>query len=180
MSFGLYVRSFFGFALQLVPCALLLLIPFRDKAFQKGRKRAFALLALLSLGFSLCFPLNVWWNARIPADSNLDDNLFMLLAVAGVTALFMRITRESLTRKFSVLFIVISYAAVQFFLSNMLLDFLPLRKQDMVYNDATLAAYLIVTALLLPLVALFLRDKMKRYLDTLSDTANSRLVFLFL
>lgn len=123
MSVGLYVRSFFGFALQLVPCAMLLLIPFRDKAFEKGKKRAYMLLALLSLGFSLCFPLNVWW-----ADSNLDANLFMLLAVAGVTALFMRLTRENLTRKFTVLFIVISYAAVQFFLSNMLMDFLPLKK----------------------------------------------------
>ena len=110
MSVGLYVRSFFGFALQLVPCAILLLIPFRDKAFEIGKKRAYMLLALLSLGFSLCFPLNVWWSNRLPADSTLDDNLFMLLAVAGVTALFMRLTRENLTRKFTVLFIVIRYA----------------------------------------------------------------------
>lgn len=180
MSVGLYVRSFFGFALQLVPCAMLLLIPFRDKAFNKGKKRAYMLLALLSLGFSLCFPLNVWWSNRLPADSNLDDNLFMLLAAAGVTALFMRLTRENLTRKFTVLFIVISYAAVQFFLSNMLMDFLPLKKQNMVYNDATLAAYLIVTAVLLPPVALFMRNKMKKYLDTLADTENSRQEFLFL
>lgn len=180
MSVGLYVRSFFGFALQLVPCAMLLLIPFRDKAFQKGRKRAFTLLALLSLGFALCFPLNIWWNARLAENGNLDDNLFMLFAVVGVTALFLRLTRESLTQKFSVLFIVISYAAVQFFVSNMLMDFLPLKKQNMVYNDATLAAYLIVTALLLPPVALFMRYKMKRYLDTLAGAANSRLEFFFL
>ena len=113
MSVGLYFRSFIGFALQLVPCAFLLLLPFREKAFQRGRRRAFLLLALVSLSFSLCYPLNVWWNANLAVNSNLDDNLFMLLAIAGVTALFMRLTRESLTRKFSVLFIVIRYAAVR-------------------------------------------------------------------
>lgn len=180
MSVGLYFRSFIGFALQLVPCAFLLLLPFREKAFQRGRRRAFLLLALVSLSFSLCYPLNVWWNANLAVNSNLDDNLFMLLAIAGVTALFMRLTRESLTRKFSVLFIVISYAAVQFFLSNMLMDFLPMKKQDMTYNDATLAAYLIVTAVLLPPVASFMRFRMKNYLDTLEDAGHSRMEFLFL
>ena len=52
------------------------------------------------------------------ANGNLDDNLFMLAAIAGVTALYARITRVNLMRKFSALFIVISYAAVQFFLAN--------------------------------------------------------------
>ena len=83
MSVGLYLRSFCGFALQLVPCAMLLLIPFQDEAFAKGKKRAFVLLALLSLGFSLCYPVNVWWNMGLAADTNLDDNLFMLLAIVG-------------------------------------------------------------------------------------------------
>ena len=104
----------------------------------------------------------------------------MLLAVVGVTALFFRITRERHVRKFTVLFIVISYAAVQFFLSNILMDFLPLKKQDMIYNDATLAAYLIVTAMLLPPVVCFMRSKMKRYLDTLETAAGARMELLFL
>lgn len=181
MSVGSYLRSFFGFALQLVPCAMLLLVPFRGEAFRKGKKRAYALLAALSVGLSLCYPLDVWWFSRMAEkNTNLDDNAFMLLAVVGVTALFFRITRERHVKKLTVLFIVISYAAVQFFLSNMLMDFLPLKKQDMIYNDATLASYLIVTAVLLPSVAWFMRFKMKRYLDTLETAAGARMELLFL
>lgn len=181
MSVGSYLRSFFGFALQLVPSAMLLLVPFREEAFRKGKKRAYARLAALSVGLSLCYPLDVWWFSRMAEkNTNLDDNAFMLLAVVGVTALFFRITRERHVKKLTVLFIVISYAAVQFFLSNMLMDFLPLKKQDMIYNDATLASYLIVTAVLLPSVAWFMRFKMKRYLDTLETAAGARMELLFL
>ena len=180
MSIVLYLRCFCGFALQLVPCALLLLVPFRQEAFAKGKRRAYAWLAALALGFSLCYPLSVWWNMGQAANGNLDDNLFMLAAIASVTALYARMTRVNLLRKFSALFIVISYAAVQFFLANMLMDFLPLKKQDMIYNDATLVAYLIVTAVLLPLVALFMRTKLKNYLEILQHTGHSRLELGFL
>ena len=54
MSVGSYLRSFFSFALQLVPCAMLLPVPFREEAFRKGKRRAYALLAALSVGLSLC------------------------------------------------------------------------------------------------------------------------------
>lgn len=180
MSFGLYLRCFCGFALQLVPCAMLLPVPFRDEVFARGKRWACLGLAVLSVGFSLCYPLIVWLNIDQAANSNLDDNLFMLAAIAGVTAFYARITQVNLIQKFSALFIVISYAAVQFFLANMLMDFLPLKKQDMTYNDATLVAYLIVTTVLLPLVALFMNSKLKKYLEILGHTNHSRLELGFL
>lgn len=180
MSFGLYLRCFCGFALQLVPCAMLLPVPFRDEAFARGKRWACLGLAVLSVGFSLCYPLIVWLNIDQAVNSNLDDNLFMLAAIVGVTAFYARITQVNLIQKFSALFIVISYAAVQFFLANMLMDFLPLKKQDMTYNDATLVAYLIVTTVLLPLVALFMNSKLKKYLEILGHTNHSRLELGFL
>lgn len=180
MSFGLYLRCFCGFALQLVPCAMLLPVPFRDEAFARGKRWACLGLAVLSVGFSLCYPLSVWLNIDQAVNSNLDDNLFMLAAIAGVTAFYARITQVNLIQKFSALFIVISYAAVQFFLANVLMDFLPLKKQDMTYNDATLVAYLIVTTVLLPLVALFMNSKLKKYLEILGHTNHSRLELGFL
>ena len=180
MSFGLFLRSFCGFALQTVPCAVLLTVPFQEKAYAKGKRWACFWLVMLSIGFSLCYPLIVWLNISQVTNSNLDDNLFMLAAIAGVTVLYARITRVNMLQKFSALFIVISYAAVQFILANMLMDFLPLKKQDMTYNDATLAAYLIVTAVLLPLVALFMRTKLKNYLEILGHTSHSRLELGFL
>jgi hypothetical protein len=57
---------------------------------------------------------------------------------------------------------------------------LPLAKQDMTYNDATLAAYLIVTAVLLPPVALFMRTRLKNYLEILGHTDHPRLELGFL
>lgn len=175
------MQSFCGFALQLVPCAILLQVPFQEGAFSKGRKRAFALLSAFSVLFSLIYPLHVWWwSIWKPENNNLDDNIFMLLAIAGVTALFFRVTHANPVQKCSVLFIVVSYAAVQYFLSNMLMDFLPLDKQDMVYNDATLAAYLITTVILFPLVTLFMHRKMKHYLVTLDQTVRFPMEFFFL
>jgi len=159
---------------------MLLPVPFRDEAFARGKRWACLGLAVLSVGFSLCYPLIVWLNIDQAVNSNLDDNLFMLVAIAGVTAFYARITQVNLIQKFSALFIVISYAAVQFFLANMLMDFLPLKKQDMTYNDATLVAYLIVTTVLLPLVALFMNSKLKKYLEILGHTNHSRLELGFL
>ena len=180
MSAGLYVRSFIGFAIQLFPCAMLLLMPFQEKDFTQGRRRAFLLLALLSIGFSLLYPLNIWKDMGHAESGNLDDNIFMLAAIAGGTALFFRLANVNSIRKISVLFIVIGYASVQFFLSNMLMDFLPLPKQEMIYNDSTLAAYLIVTAVLLPPVIFFMRRRMKNYLALLEPSEHSRLELIFL
>lgn len=180
MSVGLYLRSFCGFALQLVPCAMLLPIPFGQEVFPKGKRRAFILLAVLALGFSLCYPLNVLWNMGLTEDTNLDDNLFMLLAIVGVATLFIGITHESLMRKLSVLSIVVSYAAIQFFLANMVMDFLPLERKQLVYDDGTLIAYLIVTAIMLPLLVFFMRSKMKRYMSTLESASGARMELSFL
>lgn len=180
MSVGLFLRCFCGFALQLVPCAILLLLPFQKNAFQSGRRHAFVLLIGVSLVLSLCYPLNVWRSMRLAENSNLDDNLFMLASVIAVSAVFITVTNESLIRKLTALFVVIGYAAVQFFLSNMLMDFLPLAKQDLIYSDATLAAYLIVTALLLPAAALFLCRRLKAYLVTLEQTGQIQTELIFL
>ena len=180
MSFGMYLRCFCGFALQTVPCAMLLTVPFRERDFVKGKRRACLWLAALSVVFSLCYPFIVWLNTGRATNSNLDDNLFMLAAIAGVAAFYVQITRTNPIQKFSALFFVISYAAVQFFLANMLMDFLPLQKQDMTYNDATLAAYLIVTAALLPPAVLFMRSKMRKYIEILGQTSHSRLELGFL
>ena len=179
MSTGLFFRGFCGFALQLVPSTLFMLLPFRKECFSIGKRRAFLLFAAVSIFLSMVYPLNVWLNKYSEKTGNLDDNLYMLLSIVIVAVLFFLITREKTVRKLFVLFIVINYAAIQFFLSNMLMDILPLQKQNMVYNDATIAAYLIVTALLLPPFALFLYRTVKDYLQSLtSDGIMPEFLFL--
>ena len=168
MSTGLFFRSFCGFALQLVPCAVLLLLPFRNECFPAGKRKTLVLLTAVSITLSLVYPLNIRINMRMEKNGNLDDNLYMLLSIVIVTVLFFLLTREKTVRRLFVLFVVINYAAIQFFLSNMLMDYLPLPKQEMVYNDATIAAYLIVTAVLLPPVAIFLYRTVKDYLRLLN------------
>ena len=168
MSTGLFFRSFCGFALQLVPCAVLLLLPFRNECFPAGKRKTLVLLTAVSIALSLVYPLNIRINMRMEKNGNLDDNLYMLLSIVIVTVLFFLLTREKTVRRLFVLFVVINYAAIQFFLSNMLMDYLPLPKQEMVYNDATIAAYLIVTAVLLPPVAIFLYRTVKDYLRLLN------------
>jgi len=164
-----YLRCFYGFTLQVVPCAVLLLFPFREKSFVHGRRRSIALFSVISLIFSLCFPFAAWWNRTFTNYENLLDNLYMLLTITGLTVSFFLVVRENYSQKCSVLFIVISYAAVQFFLSNMLMDFLPMARQDLVYNDATIAAFSIVTAVLFPPILLFMLRTMRSYLSNLTS-----------
>ena len=122
MSTGLFFRGFCGFALQLVPSTLFMLLPFRKECFSIGKRRAFLLFAAVSIFLSMVYPLNVWLNKYSEKTGNLDDNLYMLLSIVIVAVLFFLITREKTVRKLFVLFIVINYAAIQFFLSNMLMD----------------------------------------------------------
>lgn len=145
-----------------------MLIPFREKSFVHGRARAIALLSVIVLFFSLCFPFAAWWGMTFTNYGNLLDNLYMLLAITGFTVSFFLVVRENYFQKFSVLFIVISYAAVQFFLSNMLMDFIPMARQDMVYNDATIAAFSLVTVVLFPLIVLFMLRTVRNYLSILT------------
>ena len=112
MFTGLYLRSVCGFALQLVPCALLLLFPFPENAFSMGRKRASILLAAAAFGFSWFYPMCVRKTSHLLENSNLNDNLYMLLATIGVAALFASITHVDSLQKLFALFTVISYAAV--------------------------------------------------------------------
>ena len=170
MPFSFYLRCFYGFAIQLVPCSLLLPLPFEREKYPKERRRSFLLLAMVSLGFSLCFPPVAWWGMTKTDCGNLVDNLYMLLAILGGTAVFFSVFHVNYVQKFTVLFIVISFAAVQFFLSNMLMDFLPFERADLVYDDATLAAFTIVTAVLLPPMVLFMKRTVKDYLSHLTDS----------
>ena len=170
MPFGFYLRCFYGFVIQLLPCSLLLPLPFDSEKAPQPRRRSFLLPALVALGFSLCFPPVAWWGMTKTDRGNLVDNLYMLLAILAVTAVFFMLFHANNARKLTVLFIVISYAAVQFFLSNMLMDFLPFQKADLVYDDATLAAFTIVTAVLLPPMVLFMKRTVKDYLRHLTDS----------
>ncbi len=179
MPFSFYLRCFYGFAIQLVPGSLLLPLPFGRKNDSRERRRSFLLLAMVSLGFSLCFPPVAWWGMRKTDCGNLVDNLYMLLAILAVAVVFFIIFHVNHVRKFTVLFTVISYAAVQYFLSNMLMDFLPFTRAELVYDDATLAEFTIVTAILLPAMALFMKRTVKDYLSHLT-TSRLQPEFVFL
>ena len=81
MSTGLFFRSFCGFALQLVPCVILMLLPFRKECFPLGKRKTLVLLTAVSIILSLVYPLNIRINMRMEKNGNLDDNLYMLLSI---------------------------------------------------------------------------------------------------
>ena len=160
MSAVYYVQSALGFALQILPCALLL-------------------LGATALGLSLAFPFPSFWCMQNTSFGNLFGNGFMLLSILIVVALFFRAVRDLIGRRLIVLFTVILYSAVQFSLSNVLMDYLPLKRQSWIYNDATVAAYICVTAVLLPLIFVFLRRTISKYLQLLNaEWQRSEMVFL--
>ena len=134
-----YVQSALGFALQILPCALLLPLPFDGTRFRRSRTRTFLLLGATALGLSLAFPFPSFWCMQNTSFGNLFGNGFILLSILIGVALFFRAVRDLIGRRLIVLFTVILYAAVQFSLSNVLMDYLPLKRQSWIYNDATVS-----------------------------------------
>lgn len=178
MTADFLLRHFSGFALQLMPATLLLLLPF-DKARLRLRPgqmwEIFVLIVLvLSAGYAgivLTISLSDAGGAVY-----LFGNLFLCVSTLIIAGLFFLLVRDALLRKGFLLFTVIAFAAIQYSLVNVLLAFTPDKpaaQAGQSYDINTCILYLLVTAVLFPPVAVFFRRSMGPFLKTI-HTAYSR------
>lgn len=157
MSTALYFREFIGFILQLMPCAVLIIVPFLS--FKPPENKRSVPVISSAILMSLLFPF------ISTTKNNLIANIYMLMSILIVTALYMFAVKESPLKKLIILFLAVTFASVQFCLSNILMDILPLAKQDDIYNDATLAAYALITIFMLPPALILMRQPVRRYIN---------------
>ncbi len=156
---GLYWRNAIGFFIQLFPCILMLFFPFSEGAYRFHRKHIFTGILLASTILALAFPvlvycvLNTWPNM----DSGGPANLYMVLAIMLALAAYVWLVRETLMKKFLVFFSVLFYAAIQYWLVNIIAILVRTVINSLVYPPMSVYSlldvllYLVTTALLLPI-----------------------------
>ena len=180
------LRHFCGFALQIVPAALLLLLPLEPSSGRLRPRRMWAVFALVAIGISAIYAFTAFSMHMNGLDAEgsafLTGNLFMCAAILVFLILFFLLIRDQPLQKLFLFFSVIAFSAVQYSLSNTLLAFTPAKPALQVgqsYDINTCLAYLIVTAVLFPLVAVFFRFTMRKWLKN-SNTLFRKREFILL
>ena len=188
MNLETYLYNALGFALQTLPATVLMLMPFDRVSRHAPAWHTWMVLLATVLGVSALYPLAI---DAVMAGSTATGyagvmqgfgiaNLYACLTITALACLFFALVQDRPSRKLFAMFAVIVFAAIQYTLSNVLLDLLPYKTDPtQVYDRRTVAAYLMVTLALFPYAAVFFRIYVRRYLAIL-DFRHSRPEFAFL
>ena len=175
------IRHFCGFALQIVPAALLLLLPFEPSSGRFRPRWMWLIFTLVPIGISALYAFTAFSMHVNGLDADgtgyLTGNIFMCAAILVFMILFFLLILDQPLRKLFLFFTVIAFAALQYSLSNALLAFTPDKPASQAgqsYDINTCLAYLIVTAVLFPPVAVFFRISMRKWLKNMNTLFRKR------
>lgn len=168
--------SFVGFALQLMPATLLLLLPFEPLRYRVQGKRLWTIFGAVDISLTAIYAAGTYGillrEQESSGSSLLFGNYFMLFSAVIVAALYFMLNLDQPMRKLFLLFIVVTFAVVQYSLVVMVLQlhfFSALGFQyTQNYDFPTCIAYLVITTVLLPPVAVFFRKPLHTYLKNMS------------
>ncbi len=169
MTCGIYLVDAVGFFFQFYPCAVMCFVPFDDDKLKIRKRTLFFFLTLCVLTVSALFPLAVHLGSTLKVIIHISDS-YMLLTVILSVAAYGVLVRENYMKKLLVIYIVIFYAALIFWLTNLVgtiwdplfPDFAPgLLK---VYLPKYIAFYLLSFVTVLPLFVIFLRRYVSSFL----------------
>ncbi len=175
MSADFLLRHFIGFALQVLPATVILLLPFERGKYRFPYRRTWTLFGVVIL--FLCAVYSV--SARAVNISRPDPmgagflfgNLFMCLSIVIMACLYFLLIRDQTMRKAFQFFSVVSFSAIQYTLANVLLSFFPLKPASQAgqsYDINTCIAYGLVTLVLFPPIAVFFKTSVRTYLKNMN------------
>lgn len=175
---SLYLRQCAGFFLQFFPCALLCFLPFGEESLWVSRRRVFTGITAAVLVLSGLFPLMVAATEPYPIGS-VSHNLYMLLAVALLAAVYFRLLKEPLVKKLLVLYLAVFYAASQYWL---VIATLPLLNgghfSNEIYSIQCLFLYTITSAVMLPPAVLVFSRVVRDFIREIEAKSMKREFFL--
>ena len=150
MSF--YLSNALGFFIQLMPCAVLIFLPFPEETIRVPKKRVLTGTVLVAGVLAALFPLVL----RTAGLEMLGD-LLMLLAAVLTLAAAVWLVEEPPLKKLLVFFVVLFHAVAQFWMVNTVWLFLPERLfMDRAvygpYPPMTTVLYAVCAAVTLPVV----------------------------
>ncbi len=169
MTCGIYFVDALGFFFQFFPCAIMCFVPFDDDKLKIRKRTLFLALTLCVLAVSALFPLAAHLARTFKVMMQISDS-YMLLTVVLAVVVYSLLVREHFMKKLLVIYIVIFYAALMFWLTNLIgtisdplfPSFAPgLLK---VYHPKFLAFYLLSYVTILPVFVIFLRRYVSSFL----------------
>ena len=171
MTGEIYTVEAVGFFFQFLPCALLCFVPFDDDKLKVKKLYIYICLTAGTLAASALFPFAVHnsFVRTLKTIIHISDFYMLLTVVLSVVA-YGVLVREHLMKKLIVIYIVIFYAALIFWLTNLvgavleplLPDFAPGMLK--VYNPRYLVFYLMSYVTVLPVFVIFLRRYVSSFL----------------
>lgn len=169
MTRGIYLVDAVGFFFQFFPCAIMCFVPFDDDKLKIRKRALYLALTLCVLAISALFPFAAHAATTLKAIIHVADSYMLLVVVVSVAA-YGVLVREHIMKKLLVIYIVIFYAALIFWLTNLvgsIWDPLFPRFPDdtlSVYLPKHLAFYLLSFVTILPLFVIFLRRYVSSFL----------------
>lgn len=185
MSVSIYLRNAAGFFLEILPCVLMVFLPFSEESFRFRRKRVLLGEAAAVTGLSALFPAAMWFAAK-QGGMALAANVFMGAAIVLTLITQSWLIREAPVKKTMAVFAVLFYGVTQYWVVNMLAgvaaEVLPLSMELenwSVYSPCGLAMYAVTTVILLPLMLLLVIRPLSEYLQEI-ETQKMRQEFFIL
>ncbi len=178
----IYLQQALGFFIQLYPCALMIFLPFREEVYRFRRRMIYFWLTLISVAFACGYAALVCLRDMEKYRNHIAiSNPSMLAAMLLILAAYIWLVRESMLKKLLVFFCVLFYAIIVFILVNTFHLYVPTQENTIsyAYNTVTLALYAGVTAVLLPVMLLFVLRPLRMYIREI-DPKNMKREFLIL
>lgn len=185
MSMGVYLRNAVGFFLEILPCVMMVFLPFPEEAYRFRKKRVLLGEAAAVTALSALFPAAMYAVAQ-QGTIAMAASIFMGAAILLTLIAQYWLVREAPIKKAMVVFAVVFYGVTQYWLVNMLLGavtgVIPLSQELenwSVYSLRGLAVYAVTTVILLPLMLLLVIRPLSEYLQEI-ETKEMRQEFFIL
>ncbi len=166
-----FLRNAAGFMVQFFPCMLLIFLPFPEEAYRFRKKWILTGITILAAAFAVLFPAVLYgtakWDLEWPC-----RQLFIAAVIFLTLAACIWLVQEDLIKKILIFTVVSFYAASQYWLVNALNGFLSTAfpfllemESWSVYSPCGLVMYCATTALLLPLMIIFVVRPLREYIQ---------------
>ena len=178
-----YLQQALGFFIQLYPCALMIFLPFREEAYRFRRRLIYLWLTFAVVAFSCAYAALVCLRDMEKYPHHIMiSNPCMMAAMLLVLAAYVWLVRESMFKKLIVFFFVLFYAIVVFIMANMFHSYFLSKSQAVLfaYNKIILSLYAGITAVLLPVMLIFVLRPLGAYLREIEPKNMKREFFILI
>ena len=180
-----YFENTVGFFIQLLPCALMVFLPFPLETYRIRRKYVFTAVTAVVALIAVAFPFVL--SSTPPEYAALAANVFMFLSTVLVLVFYAWVIQEAAVKKILSFFIVLFYAALQYCLVNGvtgllygLFHFSSACEPWAVYTPAGVVVYFLTGAFLIPLMYVFVLRVLRSYLQEVETQQMKREFFILI